>query len=426
MKFSNRVKVGEPNAVARAEREVASRGARLTRLADSNPTRHGLGSPDLPEYQASPRGPLAARAALADFLSRRDGREVDPERLYLLSSTSQAYSWLMKLFCDPGDWVAAPTPGYPLVEEIARLEAVNVTYYPLEWVGRWELNLAGFAPASVSAPFHEAPAGTPANPPNCGLADSQGADVSSPASSDPSNPQPHPTAIIAINPNNPTGSYVQDFERVHLVEYASAQDVPLIADEVFFDFWLETGQHLMKRRRLAGETRVLTFALDGLSKNLAAPGAKVAWIEVSGPGDLVAAAQARLDVIADAYLPFSDCLAARLPGWLAEVPAQVERVRGRCQANLARLRDLVAGEPTGTVTVLAPEGGWNVLLRFPAVVDEASLVASLISARGISVQPGYFFDMPFPGVVSVSLLLEAEVFAAAVGEFLELYSTLVS
>lgn len=497
MRFSSRVKVGEPNAVTRAERAAEACGVRLTRLADSNPTRHGLGVPDLPEYQASPRGPLATRETLANFLGERDGREVDPERLYLLSSTSQAYSWLMKLFCDPGDWVAAPTPGYPLVAEIARLEAVNVTYYPLEWVGRWEMNLDGLA--RFGSPLHEVPSGIPANFPATSLPNSRGAGAVIAASATGVNqprPQPHPAAIIAINPNNPTGSYVQDFEREHLVEFAAANQVPLIADEVFFDFWLdespathepareseaahsrlaphepdvlsgretlgegapgsgqgeptvatgggEVGHPLMNpnpesprgtatpivapaRRRLAGETRALTFALDGLSKNLAAPGAKVAWIEVSGSGELVAEAQARLDVIADAYLPFSDCLAARLPEWLAAIPAQVARVRGRCQENLACLQELVAGEPTGTVTVLSPEGGWNALLRFPAVVDEDSLVASLIDGHGVAVQPGYFFDMPFAGVVSVSLLLEPGVFAVGISALLAQYREMLS
>ena len=109
MKFSKRTELGVPNAVAKAERAAATRGQHLVRLADSNPTRHGLGYPDLPVYQATPRGPLATRELLADFLTRRDNRAVDPERLYLLSSTSQGYSWLMKLFCDPGDTVSYPT-----------------------------------------------------------------------------------------------------------------------------------------------------------------------------------------------------------------------------------------------------------------------------------------------------------------------------
>ncbi|WP_278972082.1 pyridoxal phosphate-dependent aminotransferase [Mobiluncus mulieris] len=448
MKFSKRTELGVPNAVAKAERAAAARGQHLVRLADSNPTRHGLGYPDLPVYQATPRGPLATRELLADFLTRRDNRAVDPERLYLLSSTSQGYSWLMKLFCDPGDTVLAPTPGYPLVAEIARLESARVAPYPLEWVGRWELNLADFA-----SPVHEVPSEVNAPTPDSRLVAGQGVDATRGAratDSDQSTPWSRPAAIVAINPNNPTGSYVHDFEREALVAYAATQDIPLIADEVFFDYWLDAGlaprepaakplpagdaappriapdeppATCANPRRLAGETRVLTFALDGLSKNLAAPGAKVAWIEVSGPEDLVAAAQARLDRIADAYLPFSDVLAARLPQWLAEVPAQTARVRGRCQENLATLRELVAGEPTGTVTVLAPEGGWNALLRFPAVVDEDSLVASLISGHGITAQPGYFFDMPFPGVVSVSLLLEPETFAPAVGVLLSELAT---
>lgn len=150
-----------------------------------------------------------------------------------------------------------------------------------------------------------------------------------------------------------------------------------------------------------------------MSKNLSAPGLKIAWLEVSGPGPDVAAALARLDVIADAYLPFSDVLAQRLEQYLAAVPAATRTTRQRCRENLATLRDLVRTEPSGTVSLLEPEGGWNALLRFPAHVDEDALVTGLIAQRGITVQPGYFFDMPFAGVVSVSLLLDAPAFRSA-------------
>lgn len=369
MHFSQRVSLSQPNAITVAAGKRRAQGQNLVNISDSNPTRHGLGEAGTP-YQADPRGPREARRALADFLSQRDGRCVNPDNLYLLSSTSQGYSWLMKLLCDPGEEVLAPTPGYPLIEALANLENVQVASYSFAWLGRkWELDPLSLPAAGVSL---------------------------------------RPRALVVINPGNPTGAYLDRGERKRAQEYCVANNLPLIADEVFYDFPLPAAPE--SRARLAGCPEILTFALDGLSKNLCAPGVKIAWLEVSGPEELVKAAKARLDIIADAFLPFSDILAAHLPGFLEKIPSQLEGTRGRCAANLATLQDLVEEDPASPVTVMEPQGGWNVLLRFPAHIDEDELVETLLSDFGIYCQPGYFFDLPFSGTISLSLLLEPDSF----------------
>ena len=215
-------------------------------------------------------------------------------------------------------------------------------------------------------------------------------------------------ALIVINPSNPTGAYLDSYERKTLLEYCARKGLSLIADEVFYDFPLPAAPS--SRARLAGCPQNLTFALDGLSKSLSAPGYKIAWLEVSGPDALVAEAKTRLDIIADAYLPFSEILAEQLPGFLEEIPGQVALTRGRCAANLEALDGLVAADSTSPVTVLEPQGGWNVLLRFPSHVDEEELVKQLLDEQGIYLQPGYFFDLPFNGAISLSLLLEPDSF----------------
>ena len=368
MKFSTRVGASQPNLITLALR--AATGP-VTNLSDSNPTRHGLAPALLPTtYQADPRGSAQARQQLADFLSKRDGREVDPDRLYLLSSTSQGYAWLLKLFCDPGDYVLTPRPGYPMVDQLAMLEAVEVDNYFLSWDGAWLTDVGQLRQHLQTSTT---------------------------------------SALVVINPNNPTGSYLRPDERAGMVQLCHDFSVPLIADEVFFDYALSN----VFRERLAGEERVLTFALDGLSKNLAAPHAKVAWLEVSGPDELVRQAQEKLDQIADAYLPMSDLITAQLPSLLDAIGSQIETVRDRLRKNLQRLRSCVAASRTGVMDLYEPEGGWSALLRFPAWIDEDELVTSLIRDAAISAQPGYFFDMPTAGFLSISLLLQPEVMAAA-------------
>lgn len=378
MRFSSRVGVRVPNAIALAEARARRDGVELMRLNDSNPTRHGLAPAVLPgTYEANPRGPLAARRRLAGFLSGRYGMEVDADRLYLLSSTSQAYSWLFKLLCDAGDVVLAPKPGYPLIESIGGLENVTVVEYPLRYDGSWYVDLARVEELLRGGRVR---------------------------------------AMVVINPNNPTGSYVKPSERERLVGMCARYGVALIADEVFFDYTLEPFDG---NRRLAGERGALTFALDGFSKMLAAPHAKVGWIVVSGPDDVVAEAMARLDVIADDYLPMGDLIAGRMDDLLGEADSQTDLVRGRTRANLRTLHDLLDADPLGVTDVLRAEGGWNVLLRFPASIDETGLALELIRGWRATVQPGFFFDMPSNGYAAVSLLPRPDDFADGVRRFLD-------
>ena len=375
MHFSHRTGSDRPNRIALAESEARAHGLKLGRLNDSNPTRFGLAPAFLPQvYEAEPRGPRKARQALAEFLTRRQslygkdrGIAVDPDNLYLLSSTSQAYSWLMKLLCDPGDAILEPRPGYPLIESIAGLEYVRTIPYRLAYDGSWVLDLATVR-EGLEGPESD-----------------------------------RIRALVLINPNNPTGSYIHPEERQSLLELCQRHGVAIIADEVFFDYPLDP---LPGRARLAGEDRMLTFALDGFSKSLAAPHAKVGWIQVSGPADQVAEAKRHLDMIADDYLPMSLLITRDMEAMLSDIPSQTSRVGERVRGNLEILRQAL-NQKESCVSLLRPEGGWNVLLRFPQVIDEEELILRLIGSYGLTGQPGYFFDMPGNGYLALSLLPES-------------------
>lgn len=395
MRFSSRVDLSEPNPIAAAETHCRREGMPLGKLNDSNPTRHGLAPALVPgTYTADPRGPRPAREALASFLTElHRGAEgagtapaADPNRLYLLSSTSQAYSWLMKLLCDAGDAVLAPKPGYLLIESIARLECVDTIEYQLRFDGSWYIDVAELR-ALLDGP--------------------QGARI---------------RALVLINPNNPTGSYVKPSEREAIVRLCRDHDVAIIADEVFYDYDLEPFEG---NARLAGERGALTFALDGFSKMLAAPHAKVGWIQVSGPAEDVTEAKRRLDVIADDYLPMSEIVAKQIPALLEAAPSQTARVQERVRGNLKALHAMLDADEQGLVSVLRAEGGWNVLLRVPSVLDENELVLHMIERHGVSGQPGYFFDMTSNGYLAISLLPEPDDFRHNVYVVIDTVSELI-
>lgn len=386
MRFSSRVDISEPNPIAKAEAKAKANGITLGKLNDSNPTKHALASELLPDiYGAEPRGQRYAREALAAFLHEQ-GNTATADDLYILSSTSEAYSWLIKLLCNAGDAVLAPKPGYPLIESIARLECVDMIEYQQRFDGSWYIDVAELREA---------------------LEGEDGGRI---------------RALVLINPNNPTGSYVKASEREAIVRLCHDHEVAIIADEVFYDYDLEPFDG---NARLAGETGTLTFALDGFSKTLAAPHAKVGWIQVSGPAAEVDEAKRRLDVVADDYLPMSEIIAKQIPAMLGAAAAQTARVRERVQTNLAALHTMLDDDEQGMVSVLRAEGGWNVLLRVPSVLDENELVLSMIEKHGISGQPGYFFDMTSNGYLAISLLPEPDEFRHNVQTVLDTVNTMI-
>src|SRR5271167_4885582 len=128
--FSHRLPHGQPlNALS----ELRAQKRQILDLTESNPTHAGIVYPSFnftasfASYEPEPFGLLTARETIA--------REFDApvNRVVLTASTSEAYSWLFKLLCDPGDEVLVPRPSYPLFEYLAALESVVVRPYHLRY-----------------------------------------------------------------------------------------------------------------------------------------------------------------------------------------------------------------------------------------------------------------------------------------------------
>jgi alanine-synthesizing transaminase len=328
----------------------------LLDLTETNPTRAGIVYPleELSEvlgraaraaYDPEPRGIRSAREALAAHL------RCSAEDLILTASTSEAYSFLFKLLTDPGDAILTATPSYPLLEHLASLELVTLLPFPLEFHRRWEL--------------HDVPA--------------------------------NGRAIVVVNPNNPTGSFVSAAEQERL----ASRGLPIVSDEVFLDYPLE-GSGVSFVREDA-----LTFTLGGLSKSAGLPHFKLGWIRVSGPGK--AEALDALELIADNFLSVSTPVQVALPALLAIAPRIRAAISARTRANLSFLRDRFASVPSAQV--LPVEGGWSAVIRVPRVMTDEELALTLLNA-GVVIQPGYFFDFETDGYLVVSLLTPEETFSA--------------
>ncbi|HSZ82856.1 MAG TPA: pyridoxal phosphate-dependent aminotransferase [Polyangia bacterium] len=391
--FSSRLPWDRPeNALAALERARRAAGAPLIDLTVSNPTRVGLpdlgprlrealGAVDVGAYEPTPAGARAARAAIAAALAEQTGHAVAPEHLLLTASSSESYAFLFKLLCDPGDAVLVPEPSYPLFEYLARLEGVTPVPYRLAYDGVWHVDFASVDDA---------------------LDDARARD------------DLRPRALVVVNPNNPTGSFLKRAELPALRARCEAHGLAVIVDEVFAPYAARDDRAQV--RALAAERafteRVLTFALGGLSKACALPQLKLGWMTIAGPDALARDARARLELIADTYLSVgapAQAAAARL----LDLGRDARRaVAARIAANHAQLARALP--PSSACTVLAREGGWSAIVRVPATRTDAAWAEALLADDGVLVHPGYFFDLRGGTFVVLSLLPATEDFAEGV------------
>ena len=401
--FSSRVPAGRTvNRLSRMNARLREQGVDVTDLMENNPTRVGLhyppdllgalASPAGLRYEPSPRGAPEARRAVAFWLSRTPrakrllvaaesgwGTElagvsgpnhVDPERIALTASTSEAYACLFKLLCDPGDGVLVPQPGYPLLEHLARFEGVEPVPYPLVYHGAWRIDIPAVREAAG----------------------------------------PRTRAIVVVNPNNPTGSFLAPDDHDALTALCRERDLRLIVDEVFNGYPIDPLPG-SSRSVLSRPADVLTFVLGGLSKAVGLPQVKLGWVVVDGPDGEVDSALDALDLFLDTYLSVSTPVELAAEGLLAGGAAVTQQIRARIGANHETLAGLAAEHPAAGL--LRTEGGWYAVIQVPATETEETLALRLLEQDHVLAHPGYFFDFPREAFLVTSLLPEPERFEAA-------------
>jgi alanine-synthesizing transaminase len=376
MRFSSRTGWNtEESELARAHRLHRQAGLPIADLTASNPTRCGfvypaslldaLSDPRALDYDPQPAGLLAARQAVCEYYASH-GAAVDPGQIVLTTSTSEAYSFLFKLLCDPGSEILALEPGYPLFDFLAVLDDVRLKAAPLVYDHGWQIDAEAIRRAVTA----------------------------------------ETRAIVVVHPNNPTGHFTKPWEAAELARLCREFDLALIVDEVFLDYDLGTRAASFA----AGLNGVPVFVVSGMSKIAGLPQMKAAWIVVTG--EERERALERLEVIADTFLSMNSPVQWALPGWLARREAIQEQIRRRVAANLTVLDRRLSALPA--VQRLTVEGGWYAVLRIPALEPDEQTVLALLE-RGVWVHPGHFFGMPESGWLVVSLLAPEQEFSAGAG-----------
>lgn len=372
-----------PNPLTELLGSKRKAGAEILDLTESNPTQAGLNYPEILSafadprallYEPTPLGLGSTREAIAHGYYAPLGVKVDPSRILLTASTSEAYSYVLKLLASPGDELLVPRPSYPLFDFLAALESVRVVSYPLVFDDGWSIDI-----------------------------DALGAAITD-----------RTKAVAVVNPNNPTGSFVKRRELERLVALCEKHGLAIISDEVFSDYSFAPDRERVEH--LVDVEPVLTFCLSGLSKVAGLPQMKLGWIVTGGPAALRVRAMEGLELVADTYLSVAAPVQHAAPTLLRAG----ERIRGQIQVRTRRNLDLLREMAAGTVSrVLPVEGGWYATMQAPVVRTAEEWAMELVGQCETLVQPGYFYDFDREGLLVVSLLTAERTFREGVSRVVE-------
>ena len=370
----------DPNQFAQAFEAHRRAGKELLDLTVSNPTECGLVYPEQEilaaladprtlQYSPESKGLTKAREAVADYYRGRlgfagPGERVDPERIVLTSGTSEGYSHIFRLLCEPGDEILVPAPSYPLFEFLAELADIRLVPYPLLYDHGWQIDFSSLRAALTL----------------------------------------RSRAVLVVHPNNPTGSFVKPREAAEIADICAAREIAVVADEVFLDY--TSGS--VTAPTFALHDAALTFTLSGLSKISLLPQMKLAWMVVNGPQALVHTAIERLEIIADTYLSPSTPVQLGLPKFLALRSGLQAQLQRRISANLAVLDDAL--RESKLLARLDREGGWYAVLRVPVTGPDEALAVAMLERCSVLVHPGHFFNFPRDGYLVLSLLTPEQQF----------------
>ncbi|MBF0224080.1 MAG: pyridoxal phosphate-dependent aminotransferase [Desulfobacterales bacterium] len=324
------------------------------------------------EYSPHPLGRFDARKAVRKYYEDRN-IFVNFNNICLTCSTSEAYSFIFKLLCNPYDEILVPSPSYPLFQHLSELDNVSITPYRIKYDGnKFKVDFDSFF-GSISQKTK---------------------------------------AIIIVNPNNPTGSYIKPDEIENIIRICTDNNIAIISDEVFLDYSEGRKYNLS----LASNDKCLTFVLSGLSKVCGLPNLKLSWICINGSGKQCIETMDRLEFISDSYLSVSTIVQQALPLILSGSDNIQKQIKDRLRDNENFLYDSLQSVPS--LRLLLREGGWYAIIETPDFADDEAFIVSLIEDNNVLVYPGYFFDFKRFGYFVLSLIVKPEDFKEGVSRLI--------
>ena len=419
-----------------AKKDAAEGGLPFIDMTVSSPVKAGLpidlnaavekARGDFGCWNPDAAGWKSARDAVVEYYHERGGN-FTAGQIILTASTSEAYSVLFKTFCDPGDVILTPMPGYPLLDTLAQLEHLECAPYFLKLRRENARRLATDERREISAKSDVILSGAK-NPVKSGFRFVLDSDslLAAPEKA---------KILLLVSPHNPTGHCVSRTEWNEIVSFCEQHNLILVVDEVFGDYAFSpevrrSWEYVLDERRETRDERNMwdaggndfvnlpeygpkcpIFWLNGLSKAVGSPQLKLGWMAFYAPRERFEEIRAALEFVEDAYLSVSALAQALGASLLKQSAAYESQVRERLLANWNTLRQAFPSKYCPEVL-----GGWYAVVRLGE--DDEELTLRLLKEKHVLVQPGFFFDFDEDGWVVVSLLQEPAQFKEAVERIL--------
>jgi alanine-synthesizing transaminase len=311
----------------------------------------------------------AAREAVADECKRR-GMPLWPDRVVLTSGTSEGIELALTALAEAGDEVLVPVPTYPLYTAVLAKIGARAVFYRTDPTRGWLPDLD-----------HVRSLITPAT-----------------------------RALVAIDPNNPTGAVYPPDVRRALVDLAEEYGVPLLADEVYADLAFDGPVGAIAAHN--PDAPVITFS--SLSKAYLAPGWRAGWMAVGRTerlDDVLAAVKKLADGRLCATGPMEYAITAALNGDRTHQETFRAALRTRAELTTSRLRAIDG------ISVVAPTAAFYAMgkVSLPPGVTDEDYVLGLLRATGVLCVYGSGFGArPTDGFFRI-------VFLASPGELASIY-----
>jgi alanine-synthesizing transaminase len=360
--------------------ELEKRGYEILSLNIGNPGLFGFRTPETMRLamienlgQAEPychqKGIFPAREAVVMQQQNRGIHGVTADEVFIGNGVSELIDLALRALLNPGDEVLVPSPDYPLWSAAVTLNGGTVRHYRCD----------------VDNAFS----------PNVEDIERQISDRTK--------------AIVAINPNNPSGA-VYDRETLQaIVALAEQHNLVVMADEIY-DQMVYDDAEFIPLATLVDNTVCLTFS--GLSKVYRACGYRVGWAVFSG--DIEHAE----DFIHGMELLSALRLCSNVPGqWAVQTAlggfqsiGDLVKPGGRLYQSRATVVERVKDSPY--LTCETPMGAMYAFLRFdPGLAerfDDQAFALELLEKHHVLVAPGSSFNTPYSDHFRITTLPDSE------------------
>jgi aspartate/methionine/tyrosine aminotransferase len=326
---------------------------------------------DKREYEVESKGLIKARKAIAKYYKTR-GHELDPENIIITASTSESYSLIFTSLLEFNNKILLPNPSYPLFSYLATYARLDPCYYNLKQEpDGFEIDIE-----SIKENIKDT------------------------------------KALVLISPNNPTGMMINKSQIKAILELVTKHNVLLVIDEVFSDYVYENNDHEELLTEIRNYNK--TLILNGISKSLASPDLKLAWImTLKDNADLIDT----LETANDTYLNCSYLTQSLLPAIFKKSIVNRDSWINNLNANREQLKKY----SNRTLQAILPQGGIHCIIDFPALAWKNEKIAiKLLEEYHLAVHPGYFYDLPVNSTkIIISLLQDPEKFKIALSRLVE-------